>query len=29
MANVYGSAPDLAHLTRWIIASQADKPVTA
>jgi len=29
MANVNGSAPDLAHVTRWFIASQSDKPVTA
>ena len=29
MANVNGSAPDLAHVTRWFIASQSDKPVAA
>lgn len=29
MANVNGSAPDLAHVTRWFIASQSDRPVTA
>ncbi|MFO0966949.1 MAG: hypothetical protein U0793_15355 [Gemmataceae bacterium] len=29
MVNVNGSAPDLAHVTRWFIASQSDKPVTA
>ena len=29
MANVNGSAPDLAHVTRWFIASRSDRPVTA
>jgi hypothetical protein len=29
MSNVNGSAPDLAHVTRWYIASQSDKAVTA
>ena len=28
MSNINGSAPDLAHVTRWYIASQSDKPVT-
>jgi hypothetical protein len=28
MANVNGSAPDLAHVTRWYVATQNDKPAT-